>query len=284
VTAPFEAAGRPLTAADTAAGLRLSALVGWNQTAEDWALMLSIGAGIGIAGPAGLVASGIALPLGPTVGWVSMILVDPEWRRRGFGRAMLEAAVAELERRRFAIGLDATEWGEPLYRRFGFAAVAQLSRMAVPAQSAAPPDPGIRAFAGADLAAVARLDAGASGFERRAILAYLAHSLPAAALVSTDAAGTVDGFVLGRPGRLAPMLGPIIAADADRARALLWQAAARLATTVILDVCERPDGLAAALRELGGTRQRGFTRMGLGSERVGRPARSLFAVAGPELG
>jgi GNAT superfamily N-acetyltransferase len=270
--------------ADSAAGLRLSALAGWNQTEPDWALMLANGTGIGIEGREALVASGIALPLGPAIGWVSMILVDPEWRRRGFGRAMLEAAVAKLQRRRLRVGLDATEWGEPLYRHFGFIAVAELSRIALPAQPTMPPARGIRRFTGADLDAVARLDAVASGFERRAILAYLAQSLPPAAWVAQDAAGMIDGFVLGRPGRLTPMLGPVVATDRGRALALLQSAAAALAMPVILDICQRPDGLGADIVELGGTRQRGFTRMGLGSDRIGRPAASLFAVAGPELG
>ncbi|MFV2035357.1 MAG: hypothetical protein ACC631_09670, partial [Halocynthiibacter sp.] len=52
--------------------LALSQEAGWNQTAEDWRMMLSAGRGIGFEAPDGtLTASAVTLPYGETFGWIS---------------------------------------------------------------------------------------------------------------------------------------------------------------------------------------------------------------------
>src|SRR5262249_56173521 len=53
----------------------LSAEAGWNQVAADWRFMLAQGTGLGMADAAGTwVASGLALPLGPRLSCLSLLL------------------------------------------------------------------------------------------------------------------------------------------------------------------------------------------------------------------
>src|ERR1700680_2495642 len=88
------AAGAPATwpierlQPDDADGLYpLSIEAGWNQVTADWRLMLSLGLGYGIRGAKNgqWIASALALPLGPAVSWISMVLVTQLERSQGLG-------------------------------------------------------------------------------------------------------------------------------------------------------------------------------------------------------
>ncbi|MGL6112585.1 MAG: GNAT family N-acetyltransferase, partial [Rubrivivax sp.] len=98
---PAPGAIRPLTRADLAAALRLSASASWNQNQSDWRTMLRLGQGWGIdaiddSGCEQLAASIIVLPYGEHFAWMSMVLVLPEFRRRGYAQLMLRFALAQL--------------------------------------------------------------------------------------------------------------------------------------------------------------------------------------------
>ena len=110
-----------LRGGDVAAGLALSAEAGWNQTADDWSMMIRLGQAFAIAAPdSRLVATALALPYPPDFGWISMVLVHGPCRRRGLGRLLLARAVSELESRGLVPFLDATPAGRPVYERMGF--------------------------------------------------------------------------------------------------------------------------------------------------------------------
>ena len=95
---------------DVAAGLALSAEAGWNQTAEDWSMMIRLGQAFAIAAPdSRLVATALALPYPPDFGWISMVLVHGPYRRRGLAyapprardcRARVDAASSPFSMRR----------------------------------------------------------------------------------------------------------------------------------------------------------------------------------------
>jgi GNAT superfamily N-acetyltransferase len=60
---------------------------------------------------------------------VVMVSTNPEWRRQGVGSAMTAAALeAARENGAVQASLDASELGEPIYRRLGFTVVDRMSR------------------------------------------------------------------------------------------------------------------------------------------------------------
>ena len=273
--------------AQLAGCLALSQAAHWNQNAVDWRLMLDIGRGWGITLEDGtLAASTVVLPYGGFA-WISMVLVLPQHRRRGYASQLLRRALAELKDLALTPILDATPAGREVYVQAGFRDTWGFRRLQLLAAGAAPEPPaGVRPLRASDWEALLALDATAFGAGRERLLRALAARLPQAALVAEDN-GALAGFLLGRDGREASQLGPLVARSSDAARALLAAALAAVRAPLILDVVDREPGITAWLGSLGFAFQRPFTRM---VKTVRAAAASpgeaglVFCPAGPELG
>jgi GNAT superfamily N-acetyltransferase len=278
----------PLRPADAEGALPLSAEAGWNQTAADWAFMLREGRGIGVRDGAGRwVGSALALPLGARLSWISMVLVARDARRRGIGTRLLRRAIDEVRDAGGIAGLDATELGRPVYLPLGFRDLYTISRLRfeTPAPAASMPTGcTIRPLTPEDLPALATFDAPRSGMQRSHVLAYLLQQAAEAAFVA-EVDGGIAGYALGRRGRIAFQIGPVVADREDVAIALVSHALARLDGPAMIDVPDAHADLRAWLDRRGAVRERGFTRMTLGAPPPGLPEPSrIFALAGPELG
>jgi len=141
----------------------------------------------------------------------------------------------------------------------------------------------VRALRESDWVKLLALDLRAFGASREMLLRALAARLPQAALVFEGATG-VEGFVLGRDGREACQIGPLVARDAGAARALLAAALAAVPPPLYLDIVDRDPGLISWLESLGFAFQRPFTRMVHGAVAAPGEAGLVFCPAGPELG
>jgi GNAT superfamily N-acetyltransferase len=158
------------------------------------------------------VGTALALALGET-GWIANVAVLPEARGRGTGGALTEAALAWLVAAGArGVHLLATELGQPVYERLGFAAEGGVyDKYTVPM--------GLAPFAG-EQPAVGRgalktalaIDAAATGERRAALIAPFAARVRATH--DRDA-----GYALALPWGG----GPIVALDDATARALWWR-------------------------------------------------------------
>lgn len=285
MTAGTELATRAFTAADLAAGGRLVAQAGWNQVDDDWRCFIGHGAAWAVeARGAGVIATAATLPYAG-IAWISMVLVDAAWRRRGIARGLIERCTREIDAAGLVPVLDATPAGRTVYAGMDFRDVLGLQRWACGARRPGPGAAvtGLRPLRPADLPAVAALDAQAFGAPRAWLLQALAQrSAGFAAVAERD--GALVGAVLGRTGRVATQIGPIVAPDEAAAVALLEHAAAAVAGPAFIDALERHGALGDALQRLGFAPQRPFSRMAWRRDALpGDPAR-YFAAAGPELG
>lgn len=266
--------------------LELSKAAHWNQNAADWRLMLEIGRGYGLSLADGtLAASTMTLPYGAAFGWVSMVLVLPEYRRRGYATRLLRRALEDLSAERRAAVLDATPAGHEVYAEEGFRDTWGFKRFALQAfkTNGVVDTSGVRPLEARDWSRIEALDAEAFGADRTRLLKALPIRLPAAALVC-ERGGEVTGFLLGRDGREAWQLGPLVARDAQSARALLGSALEQVARPLYLDLVDRESALAAWLESGGFSLQRPFTRMVHGAHQAPGNASLVFCPAGPELG
>jgi GNAT superfamily N-acetyltransferase len=277
--------------AELAGCVALVTEVRWNQTANDWRSMLALGEGYGLVEPDGtLAATSLALPY-PSggFGWISMVLVTERWRRKGLATRLMDRAMAALARDGLVAILDATPAGRSVYGLLGFEDTWGIERMQCLAAPALATEPRvaaeceIRAMTDADWPAVCALDAAAFCADRAELLADLRPRLPAAALVSVSG-GVINGFLLGREGRIANQLGPCVACDEAGAIALLAASLRRVSAPVFLDMPAPHTALGAWLRASGFTLQRPYTRMILARSEPFNPVERMFAIAGPELG
>jgi ribosomal protein S18 acetylase RimI-like enzyme len=138
---------RLLTAEDLAFAEVVRAAAGWNQSLEDWRRFLELEPdGCFLAewegAPAGTATT---LIHGPELAWIGMVLVHPDYRRRGIGQALLRHCIEHLRARGVGcLKLDATPLGQPGYERLGFRSewtLARWERAGAPAVADAPPEP-----------------------------------------------------------------------------------------------------------------------------------------------
>jgi GNAT superfamily N-acetyltransferase len=258
----------------------LSIEAGWNQNVADWRFMLGAGHGFGLRGSDGKwEASSLVLPLGEKLAWISMVLVTQARRRGGVGTGLLKRCIAEAQANGAVAGLDATEQGRPIYLPLGFRDLYRISRWHFDGVKEMPPTAAVRRMAIADLPGMRVYDHELSSMNRPALLAHLAVRQPAMALVS-DA----GGFVLGREGRTAYSIGPVIADDEATGLALIAKAASSVPGPFIIDVPDAHANIRRWLERQGAVSPRGYVRMTLGSAPGLDDPSHVFALAGPELG
>lgn len=270
----------PLTQRDVPGALALSNKIGWNQTAEDWRLFIAHGRTIGLFdADEGLVATAAALPYENGFGYISMVIVEPAWRRRGLARRLMGECIEILRGMGRAALLDATPAGALVYRGLGFVELATMERWEGEGGVA---EPGTGSAADRlmpdDFHRLIDADARAFGSQRRFLLEdFLARR-------GTIAWAHRGGYLVMRDGHRAMQIGPLVAPSVEAARVLLATAIANAGGRVFLDLFTSWPNLAALLEACGFKRQRPYTRMALDRATLPGDLRRLAIAAGPEFG
>jgi GNAT superfamily N-acetyltransferase len=275
----------PIDVAESEAVWPLSIEAGWNQNRTDWRFMLGAGRGFGLRNGAGRwEASSLVLPLGQKLAWISMVLVTKDRRRGGVGTGLLKRCIAEVQDSGAVAGLDATEQGRPIYLPLGFRDLYPIRRWHFDRATDVPSDIAVRPFVLADLPKLALYDRPLSGMERPTLLAHLAMRQPGLAWVVDAPGGRLAGFALGREGRMASSIGPVVADNEATGLALMAKAASSAAGPFIIDAPAAHARIGQWLEAQGAVSPRGYMRMTLGMAKDLDDPRQGFALAGPELG
>jgi len=266
--------------------MRLKEAAGWNQTEDDWRIFLAANAeGCFVAELGGRVVGTVTtIRYRPGLAWISMVLVHPEYRRRGIGTRLVRAALEHL-RDCPSVGLDATDAGRGLYERLGFREEWGFARFSCGrAPAAGLPRGEVEPLAEEDLEQAVALDRKAFGAERTVLLGALRRRCARLAWKCVRG-GRLAGFCLGRQGARAWQIGPVVAMAREDAVLLASTALRALAgERLVMDVPDAQDDFLRWLRSLGFEPQRAFTRMRLASQSCQERPRMQFAVAGPEFG
>lgn len=270
----------PLAAADIADACALVGEAGWNQNGADWRIFLELGSAIAVKTADGrLAATAATLPYPSGFGWISMVLVAAAFRRRGIATRLLERCIAQLRSAGMVPVLDATPAGREVYKPLGFRDGWPIQRWRRRLDAAVQKTNAVRRLETGDWHGVLALDAAAFGCDRSPLLERLRQRS-----AGFSCAVENRGFLLGREGRVATHLGPIIAENEALAVSLAAHAVSRIRAPVIVDALERHGAFARWLAANGFERERPYTRMALGRDELfGDPGRTI-AIAGPELG
>ena len=272
--------------ADIPDGMRFKTAAGWNQTEADWKLYLD-------ASPDGcfaavfegrIVGTVTTLVYDTTFAWIGMMLVDPEYRRRGIATSLMRYAMdylSEIE----TIKLDATPAGKKVYDRLGFREEYPLRRMTLgnlPLIHSTTTN--ITLITEDDFKEIAKKDIVVFGANRMQVLKALARNNPGTAK-KIIRNGAIAGYCMGRPGTNFYQIGPVVADTGQDAICLAQEVMSTLTGhAVVIDVPVQQQGFMEWIVSLGFTEQRLLIRMYYGdSAHPGQPD-NVYAICGPELG
>jgi len=274
---------RPLTEADIPFAMRLKDAAGWNQTETDWRRYIALepeGCFLALdeGEPAGTVTT---VTYGRRLGWIGMVLVHPERRRKGIGTALMGRAIDYLRSAGIdTIALDATAEGKPVYQRLGFSDDYEVVRYAGTAPRA---EPG-RSLEWDDISDLCRFDARCFGANRSRVVRLLfADCRNTSFVVRSD--GNVAGYIMARPGTYAWNIGPWVSQDPQIAELLFRHVCAAIAgCSAVVDVPAPNAAGHEICARYGFAPSRRFTRMFFGTDRIPIDPMRIFSGAGAEKG
>jgi len=257
---------RQMTADDVPAALQLSAEAGWNQTADDWRMLLELSPKgcFAIEADGTLAATTTLLHYGQELAWIGMVLTTKQYQGRGFARRLLSEALTQADHRQIeSVKLDATDQGRPLYEKMGFHFEQSVERWS---------RPGMHSFEAN--AKPAKISIGDSFEANRAQLLDK--------LAARNSPFTLDRSCLfTRSGRKAAYIGPSVCESPKTARSLFKRAVGSSAW--YWDLLPSNTNAVALAQELGFSPQRKLSRMVRGKDIRGRKD-AIYAIAGFELG
>lgn len=211
---------RKLSRKDLAAAHKLSLDVGWPHRLEDWEFVQHLGAGHVATEDGAVVGTVLTWKHDARNATLGMVIVDPRVQGRGIGKRLMRLALREVTGR--SVMLNATREGVPLYEKLGFEAIDKVEQhqglaRRVPAVALGRGER-LRPVGASDAAALAALATRAAGLARARVVRRLLEAAKGIALASGD---DILGFALLRRFGRGLAIGPVVAPDAARARALV---------------------------------------------------------------
>lgn len=211
---------RKLARKDLAAAHRLSLEAGWPHRLEDWDFVQRLGVGH--------VATDEGVVVGTILTWkhdarnasLGMVIVDPRMQGRGIGKRLMRLGLRDQAGR--SVVLNGTVAGLPLYEKLGFRRFDEVGQHQGIARQVPVVPLGrgerLRPIGASDAAAVAALATRASGFSRARVVRRL---LEAGKGIALAAGNDIIGFAILRRFGRGLAIGPVVAPDAARAKALV---------------------------------------------------------------
>jgi len=249
----------------------LSRQENWPHRPQDWEMALKLSSGAVALDDQGRVTGTILVtPYGANCAMINMVIVDRNVRGKGLGRRLMEKALALAGHR--PLRLVATADGMPLYQKLGFAPSGTILQHQGSVGQLGGPD-GVEAASAGDLPEIKALDRDAYGADREALIDALAERGQFAIIRRN---GAIEAYAAIRPFGRGEVIGPVIAGDAQKAKALIgFFAASRPGAFLRIDT-DSKTGISDWLAEIG------LAHVG-GGVAMDRPSRTGAAQAKPKV-
>jgi ribosomal protein S18 acetylase RimI-like enzyme len=211
--------------------------------------------------------------------YIGLMAVSPIVQKQGIGQLLLERLLAWLEVRSCPTTLlDASEVGEPLYRRNGFqeddqtAVWQQVKHILLPRILPL----GVSQLAEADVPALVQFDAPHFGSERAQVLAAFCTRYPHRVLMARATNGEITGYAIAQY----HVIGPWVASTKDDAERLLVHALAMpFESKPTIFVSAHNTNALNLLTRYGFAQQRILSHMWLGKHIVRNRSTTLYGQA-----
>lgn len=262
--------------------VEMSRALSWPHREEDWALFLQLGEGIVALDDDRVIGTIIGFPYGANAATVGMVIVDNAYQGKGYGRRLMQAMLDHLGDR--TVLLQATVEGAPLYEKLGFVdcGVLHQHQGTIPLAPLASLRSGERIRPlGAAEQTPGDLYTRATGMDRHSAMRALTAQDKTVVLTRDD---IPVGFALLRRFGRGWSVAPVVAPDADGAKALILYWLAQNANNFTrLDVTEA-SGLSPWLEGLGLARVDTVRMMARGPLPDTDESVSLFALTAQAMG
>lgn len=280
---------RPMHLEDLGSAMKLSTAEGWNQTEKDWRLFIENPGNVCLVAEWDnrVIGTTTAINYSNSVAWISMVLVDKEYRGHGVSKSLLENILKKLQSCK-SVKLDATAAGQQVYKKLDFSDEYLIARMTnvglIDISLLDHYESSTEPILFTCIPEAVHFDEAVFGANRKQLIEYLVKEHPGQAWMMKRN-NTVEGIVLGRKGNKYHHIGPVLASAIVDAKNLIAQALkGSIHQPVIVDVLFDKTELVDWLHSLGFVQQRQFIRM----YRKQNPFPGLidkqFLICGPEFG
>lgn len=212
---------RPMTSADLPRAHALSAELRWPQRPADWEQLFPHAEGFVAECGGDIVATAQRWRWGDRHATIGAVIVTPARQGQRIGERLMRELLQGLDEH--TVLLHATEQGRGLYERLGFVRTGELRQhqgIAQPAPLIAlPVGWRLRPVGEHETSALQALDAAARGMPREALLADLLENAEACVVLDHD--NQPRGFAMLRRYGRGYAIGPVVAPDAEGAKALI---------------------------------------------------------------
>ena len=241
---------RRMTADDLPAAHKLSLSARWPHRLDDWKFIHELGEGIVAEDESGIVGTIMCWLHGPDYASLGMIIVSPDHQHQGIAKELVSRILKVAGDR--TILLNATASGLHLLEGFGFVQNGWIHRhqgsvFRTPFVSLGSGERN-RPISQRDESALADMANRSTGMPRATVIKHL---LTVADVVAIDHYGELIAFAALRKFGLGYVIGPVVAPDADRAKALIAHWAGTHAGSLVRVDVPHSSGLSPWLIEMG---------------------------------
>ena len=275
---------RLLFESDIPAAMQLKEAAGWNQTEKDWHRLLALEPNgcFGAMKEGHLVGTTTTTTYGNDLGWIGMVLVDPQQRRQGIAASLMNVALDYLKEKVATVKLDATAQGKPVYEKFGFQVESLVQRWS--GTTRAHNAEIAKALDHDALRDLLALDRVAFNADRSKLIETLIEDACVPPVLLRAADGALSGYALARRGTDADYVGPVVTRSLQHVESLLDQVLSKLpARRVYIDFNTECSTSASVLSDRGFVKERDLIRMSNGAL-AEKTSALVIAIAGPEIG
>jgi len=279
---------RSMQPGDIVYAMKLSNAEGWNQTEDDWKLLIESPQNVCLVAEYNkkIIGTTTAMNYANQIAWIGMVLVAKESRGQGISKLLLTNILKKLESFE-SIKLDATPAGKQVYQKFDFKDEYLITRVVTGSMTnlSFEDDTTLaESIRLKDIEEIVALDEHVFGTNRRQLIESLINRYPHKAwLLKRN--NSIAGFALGRDGNKYHQVGPVCGSTINDVKMLIRRALKELIyQPVVIDVLSEKEDLISWLHSIGFTMQRHFVRMYKKENLFPGIVNKQYLICGPEFG